>query len=135
MDDSDWLARAKGVLETAPLFDGHNDLPYVIRADKQARGDVFAYDLNRERGDTDIARLRDGRVGGQFWSAFQPTHAPHPARTALELIDTIPHAAQTTSSAPARRAKSRPISWSKGESGSKTLWGRCASGTRRARAC
>jgi membrane dipeptidase len=89
MDDSDWFVRARQALETAPLFDGHNDLPYVIRADKQARGDVFAYDLTRERGDTDIPRLREGRVGGQFWSAFQPTHAPHPARTALELIDTI----------------------------------------------
>jgi membrane dipeptidase len=89
MNDSDWLARARRLLETAPLFDGHNDLPYVIRADKQARGDVFAYDLTRERGDTDIPRLREGLVGAQFWSAFQPTHAPHPARTALELIDTI----------------------------------------------
>ena len=89
MDDSDWLARARRLLEAAPLFDGHNDLPYVIRADKQARGDVIAYDLTKERGDTDIPRLREGRVGGQFWSAFQPTHAPHPARTALELIDTI----------------------------------------------
>jgi len=89
MDDSEWLARARRLLENAPLFDGHNDLPYVIRADKQARGDVFAYDLTRERGDTDIPRLREGHVGGQFWSAFQPTHAPHPARTALELIDTI----------------------------------------------
>ncbi len=89
MDDSQWLARARRLLEKAPLFDGHNDLPYVIRADREARGDVFAYDLTRERGDTDIARLRAGCVGGQFWSAFQPTHAPHPARTALELIDTI----------------------------------------------
>jgi membrane dipeptidase len=89
MDDQDWLGRARRALETSPLFDGHNDLPYVIRADKQARGDVFAYDLTRERGDTDIPRLREGLVGGQFWSAFQPTNAPHPARTALELIDTI----------------------------------------------
>jgi len=28
-------------------------------------------------------------VGAQFWSAFQPTSAPHPARTTLELIDII----------------------------------------------
>ena len=34
-----------------------------------------------ERGDTDIPRLREGRVGAQFWAAFQPTSAPHPART------------------------------------------------------
>ncbi len=91
MDDSDWLTRALATLERAPVFDGHNDLPWVIRQDPSARGDVFAYDLTRihERGDTDIPRLREGRVGAQFWSAFQPTSAPHPARTTLELIDTI----------------------------------------------
>jgi membrane dipeptidase len=63
----------------------------VIRIDKDARGDVKAYDLNRvqQRGDTDIPRLREGKVGAQFWAAFQPTNAPHPARTALEQIDLI----------------------------------------------
>ena len=91
MDETDFLALASSALKTAPIFDGHNDLPYVIRQDRAARGDVFAYDLAhvRERGDTDIPRLREGFVGAQFWSAFQPTNAPHPARTTLELIDTI----------------------------------------------
>src|SRR5271168_2448581 len=85
------LAVARDVLKRAPLIDGHNDLPWVIRVDRAARGDVIAYDLTRvhERADTDIPRLRDGLVGGQFWAAFQPTNAPHPARTALEMIDQI----------------------------------------------
>jgi membrane dipeptidase len=85
------LTRARALLEKVPLFDGHNDLPWVIRIDKEARGDVKAYDLNRQhqRGDTDIPRLRQGLVGAQFWAAFQPTNAPHPARTALEQIDLI----------------------------------------------
>jgi membrane dipeptidase len=85
------LAAARAILERAPLFDGHNDLAWVIRIDKAARGDVFAYDLNRvhERSDTDIPRLREGLVGAQFWAAFQPTGAPHPARTTLEQIDLI----------------------------------------------
>ncbi len=85
------LATARAVLERAPLFDGHNDLPWVIRIDREARGDVLAYDLNRvhEKADTDIPRLREGMVGAQFWAAFQPTGAPHPARTALEQIDII----------------------------------------------
>ncbi len=91
MTDAEWFERARAVLTRAPLFDGHNDLPYVIRQDKRARGDIVAYDLTRvhEESDTDIPRLRQGMVGAQFWSAFQPTSAPHPARTALELIDTI----------------------------------------------
>ena len=85
------LAVASAVLRRAPLFDGHNDLPWTIRVDKRARGDVLAYGLDRvhEEADTDIPRLREGMVGAQFWAAFQPTNAPHPARTALEQIDLI----------------------------------------------
>jgi membrane dipeptidase len=85
------LARARALLKKVPLFDGHNDLPWVIRTDREARGDVKAFDLSRvrQRGDTDIPRLREGLVGAQFWAAFQPTNAPHPARTALEQIDLI----------------------------------------------
>jgi len=85
------LTVAREVLTRAPLFDGHNDLPWVIRIDKAARGDVLAYELNRvhENADTDIPRMREGMVGAQFWAAFQPTSAPHPARTALEQIDLI----------------------------------------------
>ena len=91
MAQAEYLAKAKALLSKTPVFDGHNDLPWVIRQDKQARGDVFAYDLMKvhERGDTDIPRLREGCVGAQFWAAFQPTNAPHPARTALENIDII----------------------------------------------
>jgi len=89
MDDSQFLDAAKALLDRSPVFDGHNDLPWVIRRDGAAKGDVLTYDLLRERGDTDIPRLREGRVGAQFWSAFQPTHAPHPARTTLEMIDQI----------------------------------------------
>lgn len=91
MDDSAFLVRAKATLERAPIFDGHNDLPWVIRQDSVARGDVVAYDLGRlhERGDTDVPRLREGMVGAQLWAAFQPTSAPHPARTTLEQIDMI----------------------------------------------
>jgi membrane dipeptidase len=85
------LSVARAVLKRAPMFDGHNDLPWVIRTDPRARGDVRAYDLTRvhDGADTDIPRLREGLVGGQFWAAFQPTNAPHPARTTLEQIDLI----------------------------------------------
>jgi membrane dipeptidase len=91
MNNDQALSKARALLARAPVFDGHNDLPWVIMHDKQARGDVRAFDLMRvhERGDTDIPRLREGGVGAQFWSAFQPTSAPHPARTTLEHIDLI----------------------------------------------
>jgi membrane dipeptidase len=91
MNDDQALSKARALLARAPVFDGHNDLPWVIMHDKQARGDVRAFDLGRvhERGDTDIPRLREGGVGAQFWAAFQPTSAPHPGRTTLEHIDLI----------------------------------------------
>jgi membrane dipeptidase len=91
MADDPVLARAIALLERVPLVDGHNDLPYVIRADRTAKGDVAAWDPSRphQEHDTDIPRLRQGRVGAQVWAAFQPTNTPHPARTTLELIDII----------------------------------------------
>jgi membrane dipeptidase len=66
-------ALARRVLRTTPLIDGHNDLPWAIRTDSVARGNVEAYDLRRPtRGHTDLARLRKGMVGAQFWSIYLP---------------------------------------------------------------
>jgi len=85
------LEDAKEVLDRAILFDGHNDLPWAIRAYKDAPGDVAAYDLRKHapgKGQTDIPRLREGRVGAQFWSVYTPPEAEgHFARTQLEQID------------------------------------------------
>lgn len=85
------LKRAHALLETIPLIDGHNDLPWVIRNDTQARGDVAAYNLARQRndGDTDIPRLREGRVSGQVWAAYVPTEIEHPGRAVMEQIDIV----------------------------------------------
>jgi membrane dipeptidase len=87
----DTLRRALALLERVPLVDGHNDLPWVIHSDKQARGDVRRYDLGKihPEGDTDLPRLRAGRVGTQVFAAFIPTDTPRPARATLELIDII----------------------------------------------
>jgi membrane dipeptidase len=84
------LDKAKDLLRRVPLVDGHNDLPYVIWSGS-ARGDVRAFNPSRvhQDHDTDLPRLREGGVAAQFWAAFQPTNAPHPARTTLELIDII----------------------------------------------
>ena len=83
------LAKAKRLLKKLPLVDGHNDLPWVIYSDADARGDVHAYNLNRvhQEGDTDIPRLKAGGLSAQFWSAFIPTEIAHPGRSILEVID------------------------------------------------
>lgn len=88
---ADPLDHARRLLDRAPLIDGHNDLPWVIRCDGQAQGDVIAAKLDeaRQGRDTDIPRLKAGGVAAQFWAAFIPTHVAHPARTTLEQIDLI----------------------------------------------
>jgi membrane dipeptidase len=85
------LARARAFLERVPLVDGHNDLPYVLRKNDRAQGDVAAYELGRahQETDTDIPRLKAGKVGAQFWAAFCPTQAKDPTRFTLELIQLI----------------------------------------------
>jgi membrane dipeptidase len=88
--DAAALRHARRLLARHPLVDGHNDLAWAIRNDPRARGDVAAYDLRRRtRGDTDLARLRAGGVGAQFWSVYVPGDLPGGrfARTQLEQID------------------------------------------------
>ena len=90
--ETEWITRARAVLARHPLIDGHNDLPWVIREQGKPPRDVAAYDLrSRTAGDTDIARLRAGGVGGQFWSVYVPSGADAAAggyaRLQLEQID------------------------------------------------
>ena len=83
------LARARTLLRSAILVDGHNDLPWAVRTNKAAPGDVVAYDLRTTTsGQTDLARLKLGGVGAQFWSVYIPGETGSGfARTQLEQID------------------------------------------------
>ena len=85
------LEKARRVLRAVPLVDGHNDLPWYIRTDvPQSPLDVEAYDLRRPTsGNTDLARLQRGMVGGQFWSVYVPGDYRDSgfARVQLEQID------------------------------------------------
>jgi membrane dipeptidase len=88
--DGRYLERAKRILSQTPLIDGHNDLPWRIREDSIARGNVDAYDLRRHTpGHTDFDRLKKGMVGAQFWSVYTPGDWPDSgyARVQLEQID------------------------------------------------
>ena len=92
--DGRYLVRAKRVLRETPLIDGHNDLPWRIREDSIARGNVDAYDLRKHTpGHTDLDRLRKGMVGAQFWSVYVPGEWRDSgyARIQLEQIDIARH--------------------------------------------
>ncbi|KAJ3847539.1 membrane dipeptidase-domain-containing protein [Lentinula lateritia] len=66
----DPMVAALGILEKAPIIDGHIDLPILIRYGGYANN-VSAVDLNSEMpAHVDIPRLRKGKVGGFFWSVY-----------------------------------------------------------------
>ncbi|KAJ5107493.1 membrane dipeptidase GliJ [Penicillium angulare] len=86
------LERARGLMATSPLIDGHNDFPFIIRGFSQNK--VSQTDFQLEHlpiGQTDFAGLKKGLVGGQFWSAFMPCPKPEndDGRGERVVIDTI----------------------------------------------
>ena len=84
------LTRARALLKAHPVIDGHNDLPWEIRINPASRMNVEAYDLRgKVSGQTDLRRLREGHVGGQFWSVYIPGDIRDSgfARVQLEQID------------------------------------------------
>jgi membrane dipeptidase len=54
-------------LDLSPLIDGHNDWAWECRVNRGYSVEGLAGEL---ASDTDIDRLRAGRVGGQFWSVY-----------------------------------------------------------------
>jgi len=80
-DDADakLLARARVLLQQAPLIDTHNDLPSMLI--ETSAGDLSGVDFNKvqEKLCADVPRLREGCVGAQYWSVYvdagtQATH-------------------------------------------------------------
>lgn len=83
------LFHARKLLKATILIDGHNDLPWVIREDPKHPFDMEAYDLRkRTPGDTDLARLKAGLLGAQFWSVYVPGETKEGfAKVQLEQLD------------------------------------------------
>ena len=90
-NDAALLDRARALLKQTPLIDGHNDYPWALR--EKAQRNFEQLDIARPQPAimTDIARLRAGGVGGQFWSVYVPVELTgQSAVTAtLEEIDTV----------------------------------------------
>ncbi|MBV8087192.1 MAG: dipeptidase [Chloroflexi bacterium] len=80
--------RARALLNSTVLVDGHNDLPWALRLLND--GDLDAYDIavRQTSTHTDLPRLREGGVGAQFWSVYVPSTLPEDeaVRTVLQQI-------------------------------------------------
>lgn len=83
------LVHARKLLRGTILIDGHNDLPWEIREDPKSPRDVEAYDLRRKTtGEVDLARLKQGLLGAQFWSVYVPGETKEGfAKVQLEQLD------------------------------------------------
>lgn len=86
----DEATRVRAVLEATPLIDGHNDLPWQVA--QRWQGDARRLDITQDTSrldppmHTDIARLRAGGVGGQFWSVYVPASMEGPDATAQVMV-------------------------------------------------
>jgi membrane dipeptidase len=76
------------LLRAAPLIDGHNDLLWALR-DARLKGESLDPAEPCPSLHTDVPRLKDGGLGGQFWSVYVPSDlSPADAVTqTLEQID------------------------------------------------
>ncbi|MPY61848.1 dipeptidase [Streptomyces spongiae] len=84
------LREARELLTEFPVVDGHNDLPWALR--QQVRYDLGARDIATDQSahlHTDLARLRAGGVGAQFWSVYVRSDMPGAVTATLEQIDCV----------------------------------------------
>ena len=87
---------AAAALDAAPVWDGHNDVPYALRmrVGNEINDFDFRDTLDTAEGDgramhTDINRLRQGKVGAQWWSVYVSASLPEPeaVQQTIEQID------------------------------------------------
>src|SRR5918993_947434 len=89
---ADFLTRARAIHKQAPVIDGHNDYPWALRGLDPGR-DFGKAEISKPVPNlhTDIPRLRQGGVGGQFWSVYVPSTmlGKEAVRATLEQIDIV----------------------------------------------
>lgn len=117
---SEYIDQAIKLMEASPLLDTHIDLPQIIRSLRKSRRSFYACErpltpsIDRKPldgihklngtypGHVDIPRMREGRLGGAFWSVWAPCYDvtnedPGPdfnkptnhLRDSLEMLDMI----------------------------------------------
>lgn len=89
--------RGSSVLEEYPLVDGHNDLPWQLYSHGKDVLTDFDFDTDLTQHEiwhvlhTDLPRLKQGKVGGQFWVAYTSCSSNYKDSVELTLqqIDVI----------------------------------------------
>ncbi len=66
----DEAARVARILKATPLIDGHNDWAEALREEAGEKRWTMSLDQLPAPFNTDIAKLRAGMMGGQFWSVW-----------------------------------------------------------------
>ncbi|CAL1683643.1 unnamed protein product [Lasius platythorax] len=94
--------KGRDALDSAPLIDGHNDLPYNFYHILSNNLSAFHFESDLRNDNvwgknacsscfTDLPRLNAGKVGGQFWVAYTPCESQYKDSVQLTLrqIDVI----------------------------------------------
>ncbi|MDZ7758198.1 dipeptidase [Rhodohalobacter sp.] len=93
-DRDEYRQQAIEILESVPLFDGHNDAPYQYRNRVGYKfSELDFYDTTQLENPmhTDIPRLKEGYVGAQWWSVYVPASIPEDeaVKRTMEQIDFV----------------------------------------------
>jgi membrane dipeptidase len=93
-NDDDYRQQAIEILERVPLFDGHNDVPWQYRNRVDYKfSELDFYDTSQldRPMHTDIPRLKEGRVGAQWWSVYVNANIPEneAVKQTMEQIDFV----------------------------------------------
>ena len=93
-DRDEYRQQAIEIVESVPLFDGHNDAPYQYRNRVGYKfSELDFYDTTQLENPmhTDIPRLKEGRVGAQWWSVYVPAGIPEDeaVKRTMEQIDFV----------------------------------------------
>ncbi|WP_247712061.1 dipeptidase [Qipengyuania qiaonensis] len=87
---------AAAALDAAPVWDGHNDVPIQLRSRVGNVIDGFDFrdtldtaTAGRSAMHSDLVRLREGKVGAQWWSVYVSADLPEPeaVQATVEQID------------------------------------------------
>jgi membrane dipeptidase len=91
VSDPALLERVRALQKQTPLFDGHNDLPWAMRENVWYDFGKFDIRTHQDKLHTDIARVRAGGLGAQFWSVYVPgeLQGDHAVSATLEQIDAV----------------------------------------------